>query len=270
MFSTIIAGLFSFVPIVIAINSLTMTRLFGTPEGLRERLDDVRSFRADVEELADTPVSPTDPSAFLTLVLETVRDRSQTLLDDVSTAPEETRHAVGDFVRDLDEDIEEVEAEVAAHGSTLFAILLPMMNHDYSTYVNRVRHIRAEHADDLSTGAEETLATLQELLVAVDVARQYFKSVYLQQELAALSRWLAYSGIASFLASTFIVMLYASGYPPIVNATPLLVLVAAGLAVSFLPFSILFAYILRVATVVQRTSAPGTFTPQRERPPHER
>jgi len=48
MFSTIIAGLFSFIPLVIAVNQLTVSRLFGTPESLRDRIDSVHEFRLRV------------------------------------------------------------------------------------------------------------------------------------------------------------------------------------------------------------------------------
>ncbi|GGL61725.1 hypothetical protein [Halocalculus aciditolerans] len=270
MFSTINAGLFSFVPIVIAINSLTISRLFGTPEGLRDRIADVEEFRENVETLSRVTVSPTDPAGFLALIVDTVQDRGHRLVEQVEDAPDDTRDDVADYVGRILEDMDHIETELAQGDASIFSVLLPMVNDEYSRDINRARELSFEHADDLSEDAEETLSDLQDLLVSADVARQYFKIVYLQQELSALSRYLAYSGISAFVMSIFIIMIYASGYPPIVDATPLLFLVSFSLGLAFLPFSILFAHTIRVATIVKRTSAPGAFTPQGERPGHLR
>ncbi|WP_435097134.1 hypothetical protein [Halarchaeum sp. P4] len=266
MFSTINSGLFSFVPIVVSINSLTITRLFGTPEGLRERIEEVQEFREGVEDLSSATVSPTDPAGFLALVIDSLHERVDTLEAAVEDDPDRTKGDVHALVGDVRAAVGDLDRELAEGDASVFSVLLPMVNENYSRDINHARRVKRSHREALSEEAEEALEDVQELLVSLDVTRQYFKVLYLQQELAAVSRYIAYSGIGAFVLSTLVIMIYSSGYPPIVNAEPLLALVSVSLGVAFLPFSVLFAHVVRVATVIKRTSAPGAFTPPGERP----
>ncbi|WP_435175261.1 hypothetical protein [Halorussus sp. AFM4] len=272
MFSTIIAGLFSFIPLVIAVNQLTVSRLFGTPDRLRERIDGVHEFRLDVEALAtDVDVGPTDPAAFLRLVARETGDRAVALQSVAGEAgDDEARARLSEFAASVAARADRITDRVGTSDLPVFAVLLPVMNDDYSRQFNRTRRLRARFGGALPDPADDLLAELQSALVSLDVTRQYFKTIYLRQELARLSRLLAYSGTAAFLTSTLVVMIYASGYPPAISETALLLLVTVSLAVAFSPLAILFAFVVRVATVVKRTSAPGAFTPPGERPSHAR
>lgn len=270
MFSTIIAGLFSFVPLVIAVNQLTISRLFGTPDRLRQRIDGVEEFRRGVESLSEgTVVSPTDPAAFLAVVAETMRERAETLDVTNEVEDEEIRAEFAQLAETVTDQSEAIESVVESDPK-LFVALLPTLDDDYSRQATRIRRLITVHGDDLSVETIELLEELRETYLSVDVARQYFKVIYLQQELATVSRLLAYSGTTAFLTSTLVIMIYASGYPPAVSELVLLLLVAVSLGVAFTPLAILFAFIVRIATVVKRTSAPGAFTPKGERPAHAR
>ena len=273
MFSTIIAGLFSFVPIVVSVNNVALGRMFDGPDALRDRVDGVRAFRRRVEEMApDVVVSPTNPAGFLSVLAGTLLERTDRLAESVaaadSAAPDDATatelSAFGDAVGRVASSVRD---ELDGTDPPVFELLLPMMNHDYSQLVNEARSLRHRVEDPAVSAA---LADIGETLTALDVARQYFKTMYVQDELARLSRLVAYSGITAFLSSTLVVMIYASGYPPVQHETPLLLLVTLSLAVAFAPFAILFAYVVRLATVVKRTAAPGAFTPQGERPDHVR
>ena len=271
MFSTIIAGLFSFIPLVIAVNQLTVSRLFGTPDRLRERVDSVHEFRRRIEGLsADVDVSPTDPAAFLVVIARAMRDRGTALRTVAEEADDEDVGAdLEEYAAGVVEQADRVTDDLRGSDPGVFGVLLPVMNENYSRRFTAARRLRVR-ADPLPETADELLEDLQSVFVSVDVTRQYFKIIYLQQELARLSRLLAYSGTTAFLTSTLVVMIYASGYPPAVSETALLVVVALSLAVAFSPLAILFAFVVRVATVVKRTSAPGAFTPKGERPTHAR
>jgi hypothetical protein len=273
MFSTIIAGLFSFVPIVVSVNNVALGRMFDGPDALRDRVDGVRAFRQRVEAMApDVVVSPTNPAGFLSVLAGTLLERTDRLAEAVAVADstgsdDATATELSAFGDAVGRVASSVRDELDGTDPPVFDLLLPMMNHDYSQLVNEARSLR-HRVEDPDVAA--ALADLGETLTALDVARQYFKTMYVQDELARLSRLVAYSGITAFLSSTLVVMIYASGYPPVQHETPLLLLVTLSLAVAFAPFAILFAYVVRLATVVKRTAAPGAFTPQGERPDHVR
>lgn len=274
MFSTIIAGLFSFVPIVISVNQLTVSQLFETPAGLRERIDSVHEFRVDLEKMvSDELVAPTEPARFLAQIIGVVSDRATALQQAVSGTDSHGSPLgddVDDYVSALRLHVEEIDEQLSGANLPLIDVLLPMIGDDYSERANDARRIRSAHADALSEGAAELLDDLRELTISLDILRQYFKALYIQQELSRLSRLIAASGTVAFLASMFLVMLFATGDPSPHHPLLLQVLVSLGLATAFAPLAILLSFMLRVATIAKQTAAPGAFTPKRETPDYVR
>ena len=272
MFGGVISGLFSFVPIVVAVNQLTVSQLFGSPEQLRQEIQSVRSFRQGIERrLPQGAVAPTEPAGFLSNVLGLVTDHAYELRAVVGRGAgtgdrgQAVRSAIETYVETIEVQCEEIEEQLDGTHQRLIEVLVPMMGDSYSRNVTDARRLNVEYDDVLTGRAQELLEDLRELFVSMDVLRQYFKALYVQQELANLSRLIAYSGTASFLTSVFLILLFARG-TPLVGTVFLEVLVSASLALAFSPFAILVAYMVRIATIVKRTTAPGAFTPRRETP----
>lgn len=268
MFSGMIGGLFSFVPIVISVNQLTISSLFGTPAELRSEIESVDHLRTAIETMhPDEPVSSTEPSEFLWVVVEVINDRADALCDIV---PEETaaREAVDMYLDVIRTQVSDINHALGDQRNRLFTVLLPMMGDSYSRNVNDVRRIRTEYGETLSEAATDQLAELKELFVELDILRQYFKSMYIQQELSYLSRMVGYTGIGAFLIAVFLVMLFSNG-PPLASHELLLeALVSVGVAAATAPFAMLVSFIVRIGTIAQRTAASGAFTPQRETSEH--
>ena len=101
-------------------------------------------------------------------------------------------------------------------------------------------------------------------LKEIDVARQYSKTIYTQTELSYISRTLLYAGAVAeaVLVSTLLTLTSSSGAPIPVSLIPFVV------GVGLLPLSVLFSFVLRLATVTQRTPAITPFTtPEQEEKP---
>lgn len=263
MFSTIVAGLFSFVPVVIAVNSLSMTGLSNSLGGIESRVENVQRFRDEVADLSPTTVvTPTDPAGFLDVVTTTLRSRIGAVREGVEDVDDPARTDVLSVADDVDRATDDVERVVEGNPGVIEA-LVPMMDEDFSRDINRIRQLRQVYAD-LPATVSESLEDVQSLLESLDVTRAYFKTMYLQQELAALSRYIAYAGVNALIWAMFVIMTFANGTPDVNHGTTLLLLVSVGMTAAFFPFAILFAYVVRIATVIKRTSAPGAFTPQKE------
>ncbi|WP_435147732.1 hypothetical protein [Halobaculum sp. P14] len=265
MFSTIIAGLFSFVPIVITVNSLAMSSLSESLAGITERIDNVADFREQIAALdPELHVTPTNPAAFVEVVTQLLVDAADDVEAAAADLDDPADREVAALLSRSRGTARAIREALDGRNPAVFDLLVPMMRQDYAEYVNRTRSAKLRH--DLPADADAGVAELQKLLTVLDVTRHYFKTMYLQQELANLSRLIAYSGMAAFVGSVMVIMVFAGGFPPGGPATPVLLLVAVGLTVAFLPFAILFAYVVRIATVIKRTSAPGAFTPNGEQP----
>jgi hypothetical protein len=268
LFGGIISGLFSFVPIVVAVNQLTISELFGTPTRLRERIESVREFRGTVEQrLPDVAVSPTDPGKFLAVAARVLSREAKSLREAKSEVGDASlRERIDEYVDEVVAQTEHLKSRTEGEDDPLIEVLPPMMGDGYAENINAARRIQSECADTLTARANDLLDDLREMYVGMSVLRQYYKALYLQQELARLSRLIVYSGLASFLISAFLILTFADGAPPGGHGPGMLVFVSAALAVAFSPFAVLFSFILRIATIAKRAASPGAFTPRRETP----
>ncbi|EMA36831.1 hypothetical protein [Halobiforma nitratireducens] len=278
MFSTMIAGLFSFIPIVVAVNQLIISRLFGTPDRLTDRIDGVQEFRSRVETQTDGDgVSPSNPAPFLARLAGTLGGRADALATECdraatgetatgddppadSATPSSALESVSRFATHTREHTDSLSSRLTGGTESVFDVVLPTIDHDYAGAANEARRLERRFDEELSDRAATLLEDLRGLFVAADATRQYFTTIYLQRELARLSRLITYSGTAAILLSSLVIMIYASGYPPVAFEGWLLVLVSLALAVAFSPLAVLFAYVVRVSAILKRTSAPGAFT----------
>ncbi|MFC6725093.1 hypothetical protein ACFQE1_12060 [Halobium palmae] len=264
--SSLIGGNLTLVTLVISINQVIISRQLGSPGELREDIEKVNEYRQQAFDPDERDVVPVTPSDFLKRLLESIRRQLQRLGGMTS----------GDGADDLQRDVDEVVAELTDHvdrvvdlsegrGTGTFDTLSALLTTNYADRIHQMRRLRSAYEDRLSDeeidAVEEIVSKLQEL----DVARQYFKTLYIQTELAYVSRVLLYAGVVAelVLVSTLLVLSSSSGttapkvLPPIVAP--------AIAAVGLLPLAVLFSYTLRLAAVTQRTIAITPFTtPEQE------
>lgn len=229
MFSTMIAGLFSFIPIVVAVNQLIISRLFGTPDRLTDRIDGVQEFRSRVETQTDGDgVSPSNPAPFLARLAGTLGGRADALATECdraatgetatgddppadSATPSSALESVSRFATHTREHTDSLSSRLTGGTESVFDVVLPTIDHDYAGAANEARRLERRFDEELSDRAATLLEDLRGLFVAADATRQYFTTIYLQRELARLSRLITYSGTAAILLSSLVIMIYASG-----------------------------------------------------------
>lgn len=162
--------------------------------------------------------------------------------------------------------MDRVDALLEESDTGTFSVLSVMLETNYAEQINRLRVVRAEHGADLPDALDESIDDLIDRIQEIDVARQYFKAVYLQQELSSLSRSLLYAGLpAVAVAIAALLALTVPTNEP--QATVGFRLLAGGaLTVGLVPLAILGSFILRTATVTRLTAATLPFTtPEQER-----
>lgn len=268
LFATLTAGVISFTGIAISINQLVVSRLFGTPESSREKIHEVRRFRAKIAKRApEREVLPTEPSAFMDVVVEILTEEVRQLRETTGeTGNEELDRVIEEYTAVISEQADSLRDRLHDGQVPLMMILLAMLNDSYSEYVNIARRIQTRYAASLSEAATERLDDLRELFISLTVIRQYFKVLHLHQEFGRLSRQLVYTGLGSFLTAVLVVLVFSTGYAPLRNEFVILVFVSLALAATVLPLVVFSVYVLRISTILKRSSAPGPFTPEGEKP----
>ncbi|MGQ3414129.1 hypothetical protein ACT4ML_18025 [Natrinema sp. LN54] len=264
-FSGLVSGNFTLITVVVSINQLLLSQELQSPGELESEIEDTVDYREEVEAVSNR-TAPAEPSGFLRLVVESARRDAQrlggTAIDDLSA---DGRDEVDEIVTDLTNEFDRIDGLVEESDAGIFNTLSTMLETNFAHEIQRLEEFRRTYGDELSADTDEAIDDLLNRLREMDIARQYFKSVYLQVELSRLSRYLFYAGIPAIgtaIAALF-VMTAATG-PPFGRPVRAVVFPIA-VAVGVLPLTTLFAYILRTATVTERTAAITPFTtPEQE------
>jgi hypothetical protein len=265
--SGMIGALATIVTVTLSINQLILSRVFGTPGDLSDRLEANLEFRESIEDVAGVDASPNDPGSFLALVARSLEERAAELdrVTERATGPDDdTREDVLEFTSSLGDYAEQLDP--GDETDSTFEVLELTFGTEYADHIDDARRLERGSAGALSADATDHLDAILELLKGVAIVRQFFKTLAVQQDLASLSRQLIYTGTVAIVLAFFYAQVYvggrvASAVP--VDALPLMATLAV--PVLFAPLLVLVSYILRVATVTLYTVSVGSFIPPAER-----
>lgn len=261
--AAIVGGTLPFITIVLAINQLVLSQELGWPGELSERFDAMTSFRREVEDATETPVSPAAPADFLQLLVGTVVTRAETLQAVVDTIDDPAvADLVSEFISAVTSEGQIVDDALENADFGTFDALSAVLGHFNGAHLYTARFIRTHHSDELSDEAVELLDTLIELFGHLAVARQSFKTLYMQHELAHLSKLLLYVGFPTLLGGGLFMMTYGPIIQGVRDSLLLVVIVSIVVTFVFLPFIVLLVYTFRIASIASRTADFGPFVPR--------
>ncbi len=261
----LVSGNVTLITIVVSISQFVLSRHLESPGEIREQLRELVGYREEVVEATGARVLPVTPGGFLTLLFRSVEDDVDALRGHEWQATEGLlREDLEPLVSDLAVHVRDV-ARLLEHGDTgVRYALFATLDTNYSRYFYGIYRVRAAHGEDLPPSVETTLARLERHVEQVDVARRYFKTVLIQSELASLSRTLLYIGLPVLVATVVLTLLFTNPAEPPVSRPVLAVVIPAVVTAGFAPLVLLAAYIVRLATVVERTAAMYPFTTRYE------
>lgn len=132
---------------------------------------------------------------------------------------------------------------------------------NYRWKICAVRRLRHEHEDILGDDERAAFDESIDVLALFGPALEHFKSLYFQWELVRLTRSILYAGLPGAIIATATVL--SLGPESVPGATlgvdNFVWFVSASATIAFVPFSILGAYVLRIATISKRTGSLGPF-----------
>ena len=257
LFSSMLGALVTTVTLVITINQLVLSQETGPLGDQHHRMNATMDFRTYTDELLGK-TTPPDPSAFLGELLRLNRERAKTLRDAVADAPSaDLRDEVAVVVDDITDNAANVADRLDDAQFGTFEVVLAALDFDYSWKVFHVERIRDVY--DLTDDQDDALDDLRTSLVMFAPAREHVKTLYFQWALVDLSRLVVYAAIPALVISGIGVAFVDSATVPgaTLGISNLLWVVAAGFTLTLVPFLLLVAYVLRIATVAKRTLAIG-------------
>lgn len=255
IFSGLIGGNLTLITVVVSINQLLLSRELQTPGEIQSDIDDVIDFRREVEAAAET-VPPASTLEFFHILVENAQKEVQNLRSLRSEEiAEPVRNEVNDILKILTDRFNSIDDLIHQSNTTTFPVLSLSLTRDCAQQLPHLRQVQAKHREELPDAAHESIDNLCEWLRDIDVARQYFRSLYLEDELASLSQNLIIVGLpAEAIAIATLLFLTGIGSESIAM-TDLHILIPITLTISLLPLAILSSFILRAATMAKRSDA---------------
>lgn len=247
LLSVLVGGNATLVTIVISINQLVLSREFGKPHSLTQRDDGVRRLREQVTEVADVDHVQPEPIAFLALLAETMETHADRIGDAAAATDDHYRGRVAVFRQRVEASTDQLQRtlDVAEFGS--FGVLSGMLTVNSAWLIANTIRLRDDRPEDVPA---EPFDRQEETLRLFNVTRQYTKTLYVQKEIAALSRLLLYVGFSSLLVLSLAMLTYGSAVLPALSPLARILWFGAVMAAAFAPIAFLLSYMLRLSAVV--------------------
>ncbi|MDG5761164.1 hypothetical protein QA600_17685 [Natronococcus sp. A-GB1] len=262
LFSSFLGGNLTLITVVIAINQLVFSRELGSPGDLERRTRNAVEYRDQVQDVMDRAVSPVMPGSFLLILHENLGKRAQALRETVTDPLD------GELSAEIDELVGALRGDVRAVTRTvdtpdadeqIFGAIAATLGTTQAEQLYDLARIETKYDAQLTDEQRELFTSIREHLLHIDVARKYFRTVYITKELSFLSRVLLIVGLPAqlFLAATLAVYDLAA-----IEALPAAGIVAVTLVAMvacFAPLSILASFVLRLSWVAQRNATVMPF-----------
>ncbi len=263
--SALLSGIILLVSIVVSINSIVLSHDITSVEAQESRIQGVMKFRREIGQLTETGESPSDPTSFLAVMASIIHDRA-TAVEEVATgSDEELTLDIREYVDEVTETVEPLGDHGRGTSGAEFGILWLGLEADYGTFMDRSRMLRSSYESELSETFGERLDDLIQAFQLFATGKEYFKTIYYTQEISRLSQTLLVVSLPSILFTASAILAINSEVLPetwLLGLPPLLSFVATVFTVALAPFLVFTAYMLRLATVAQRTAGAGPFTLQ--------
>lgn len=258
----IVNGLLTLVPIAVGVNQIVLSHELDSIQSLYDRRNDLLSFRRKVENRTETTVSSPRASAFFGDLLAGLTDAARTFRDECDPPDgSELATEVDEYATTLVDRTDRTRDALAGVEFDMRRAFFVFMEFDDSELFYLTRRLRNVHADALSDEAKETLDETEELFLELDAARQYFKTLVVERELATLSRLLIYSGVSAVVIAGVAILSFRDLPGVTLPRWSILLAMSASVTASLAPLAVLSAYVLRVATIARRTASFGPFIP---------
>ena len=259
-------GIITAITIVLGINQLVLSPEFGSIGRQRQRLEDVLSHRREVEDSAGVISSPTNPAGFLRTITDGATEHllqlDETTIDGDDS---EYQKQLTQFTDSLESEIgpisDALEGQQFGHVE-LFGVAIHL---DTTRHIHRIQQLRGTYEQELS---DAQLLALDELLTTLkqfDVAREYFRTRYLQTQFIQFSRSMLYIGLPAFLVAHYSIGIIG---PDVLTGTTfavrnLLWFESGTFTITALPVLIIISYVARIISLAETSIFIGPFVPHK-------
>jgi uncharacterized membrane protein YqjE len=256
-------GNFTLITIILSINQLVISRQLSAPGELESEIQATTDFRDTVIGSLDQQTAPASPTAFLEVSFNGVKQSLNVVADySDSRIDDEAASEIDTIVESLRTHLETTIQKLEESNQTVFSALVLTLNTNYSEEISEIARLQSDlqATDSEPPELHDQLETLVTRLKQIDVARQYLKTLYMQEELARLSRRLLYVGGPTIFTTVALLALVTVGGSGVLQTARLTWTLPVLVALSIAPLAVLMSFVLRLSIVAERTVAVTPFT----------
>lgn len=251
--SALIGGNITLITLVVAINQVILSQELKSPGALRDEIDQSDDYR---QAALDQPAPPTDPADFLQQLLQQTQEHADSLAE---LLPDSTSGTDTHLIDELPEECAQISEELGTGPDKLSSVIVPLLGIEYATHIHECNQLESDYERGEHEQLLSTLDALSADLKNLDIARQYFTTAFMKEELAKLSRSLLYIGVLAISLPVALLIQLAT-FPTAVAPMPtVLVFTLLTVVVGLVPLALLIAFILRVAAVAQHIASITPF-----------
>jgi hypothetical protein len=258
--NTLLSGIILLVSIVVSINSIVLSHDIASLQDQERRIEGLVDFRHEVGQLTESGRSPTDPASFLTLMAGVIEKRADALKKSADGTDQEIAEEIEDYVSSIAEIAERLDSP---SGGAEFSVIWLGLDVDYGPHMERSQNLKTSYSETIGDDFETRLDELIEAFELFATGKEYFKTLYYTEEVSQLSRTLLVVSLPAILATASTILAINAQLLPdvwLLGMPPLLSFVATTFAIALVPYLVLTAYTLRLATVANQTAAGGPFS----------
>lgn len=261
LFQSLILALVTSVTLVLSLNQVVLSQELVGASDQRDRQEAALSFRSEVEDVIEPGVSPATPGRFMAALLYGALEYAESMQEAATDVDEELRGAVDTYVAELREELADTAEAMDEAEFGTFDVTDQSLRVNESVLFYEAQALEAEHGDAFSDRFATAYAGLIDALEHFGLAREYFKSMYIQRELITLSERISYASIPALAAAIGILLFVdeTTFTGTTAGVDNLLLVVAAGATLALTPFALLIVYILRIGIITKFTLAIGPF-----------
>ena len=261
LFQGYLTAIITGVTLVVTISQLVLSQELGPLGDQRDRMEGSLDFRRQVEDFFDS-APPPEPASFLQALVDMSAENAEELRETLSdNRNEELKDKLDDFIDALVDNAETVSDDLDEAQFGKYQVVKSSLDYNYSWKIYQARRLRRDYADDLNEEEQEAFDDLIQVLTFFGPAREHMKTLFFEWELVGLSRKMLYLSVPALaIAVAMLIVVDPNTLPGMtLGIDNMNWIVVAAATICSMPFFLLGAYIVRLATIARRTLAIGPF-----------
>ncbi len=214
LFGSLLTAIITTVTLVLTFSQFTLAQDFQNLGASRNELNKIIKFRRDVGNKIGLDFSPAIPREFIFALLKGVEDKLGQLgqmFDKDKTSfnnNSEGLSAIKEYIQIAINYSKKERQHVkeAKHGS--FTGLLSVINHNYSWKFFVARQLRQKYSGSLPKAAKDAFEELLETLKFFGPLRDYFKTLFVQDEVIQVSRDILYTSLPTLALAGYMAWMF--------------------------------------------------------------